>query len=87
MATSKAALPTVGEPMYATQLATFAKSTAVKLTDLRDAADKAAEACGSLELDGALRQLKALEDDLAAIEEAADKGQLVPLPGETVSHM
>lgn len=43
VACSKAALPTVGEPMYATQLANFAKSTAQKLSDLRDAADKVSQ--------------------------------------------
>ena len=40
MANSKAALPTIGDPITATQLANFAKSTASSLGDLRDAADK-----------------------------------------------
>ena len=40
VAASKAALPTVGDPIAATQLANFAKSTAQALGELRDAADK-----------------------------------------------
>ena len=40
VAASKAALPTVGDPVAATQLANFAKSTAQALGELRDAADK-----------------------------------------------
>ena len=40
MAYAKAALPTIGDPIAATQLANFAKSTAVALGELRDASDK-----------------------------------------------
>lgn len=31
-----------------------------------------------------MKKLKGLENDLKAIEKAADEGKLVPLPGETV---
>lgn len=40
VANSKAALPTIGDPITATQLANFAKSTATSLGELREAADK-----------------------------------------------
>lgn len=40
VANSKAALPTIGDPITATQLANFAKSTATSLAELREAADK-----------------------------------------------
>ncbi|XP_048581539.1 talin-like isoform X2 [Nematostella vectensis] len=82
VAFSKAALPTIDEPMYASQLGNFSKSTAASLNELRNAAEKAAEACGTLEVDSALKRLKALDDDLKAVERAAEEGELVPLPGE-----
>lgn len=83
VANSKAALPTIGDPITATQLANFAKSTASSLGDLRDAADKAAEACGTLEIDSALDAVSSLGRDLEAYEKSAEEGKLLPLPGDT----
>ena len=40
MAASKAALPTIGDPVASTQLGSFAKGTASALAELRDAANK-----------------------------------------------
>ncbi|XP_073240951.1 talin-like [Porites lutea] len=83
VANSKAALPTIGDPITATQLANFAKSTATSLGELREAADKAAEVCGTLEIDSALDTVGALGRDLEAYEKSIEEGNLLPLPGDT----
>lgn len=83
VANSKAALPTIGDSITATQLANFAKSTATSLAELREAADKAAEVCGTLEIDSALDTVGSLGHDLEAYEKSAKDGKLLPLPGET----
>ena len=62
-----------------------AKSMATALAELRAATTKAQEACGTLEIDGALDQVRAMSKALEEIKHAAASGSLVPLPGETVS--
>ena len=61
VAASKAGMPTVGEPAVALQLSNSSKTAANALNELQVAADKAAEACGSLEIDNALAAVKELE--------------------------
>ena len=82
---AKASVPTVNDQASAMSLTNAAKNLSAALGELRTAADKAQEACGSLEIDGALDQLHALENELEAIKRAAVTGQLMPLPGESVS--
>ena len=55
---SKAAVPTVQDQAAAMSLTNAAKNTAAALAELRAAAGKAQDACGSSELDGALDQVK-----------------------------
>lgn len=54
------------------------------LAELRTASGKAEEMCISLEVDAALDQLTELDRELEEYRRAADSGNLVPLPGETV---
>ena len=54
-------MPTVGDQAAALQLGNFAKATAQSLAELRTAANKALEACGSLELDSAAVSLVYME--------------------------
>ena len=46
---------------------------------------QAAEACGSLEIDEALNAVKILEEEIREMREAANNGQLRPLPNDDVS--
>ena len=46
---------------------------------------QAAEACGTLEIDSALDTVGSLGRDLEAYEKSAEDGNLLPLPGDTVS--
>lgn len=85
VSSAKAAVPTVGDQAAAMSLTNASKNLATALTELRSALSKAQEACGSLEIDGALDQVHALERDLELIRTTAQNGQLVPLPGEDVS--
>lgn len=82
---AKAAIPTVGDQAAAMSLANASKSMAAALAELRAAATKAHEACGSLEVDGAIDQIHDMEKELLEIRSAAQSGRLLPLPGETVS--
>ena len=45
---------------------------------------KAAEVCGSLEIDSAIDTVRALSRDLAEAKKEAKEGRLLPLPGESV---
>ena len=47
---------------------------------------QAQEACGVLEIDGALDQIYKLDTELVEVRRSANEGQLRPLPGETVSY-
>ncbi|XP_066931569.1 talin-2-like isoform X1 [Clytia hemisphaerica] len=82
VANSKAAVPTVADNAAALQLTKSGKNTQVALDELRSAADKAAEACGSLEIDEALNAVKILEEEIREMREAANHGQLRPLPND-----
>ena len=46
---------------------------------------QAAEVCGTLEIDSALDTVGALGRDLEAYEKSIEEGNLLPLPGDTVS--
>uniref|UniRef100_A0A7M5V5A6 Talin n=1 Tax=Clytia hemisphaerica TaxID=252671 RepID=A0A7M5V5A6_9CNID len=82
VANSKAAVPTVGDNAVALQLSNSSKNTQNALNELRIAAEKAAEACGSLEIDNALAAVKALEQQLGEMRVAADEGRLRPFPDD-----
>ena len=84
VAAAKAAVPTVGDQASALQLGNFAKATAAALAELRAAAIKAQEVCGSLEIDSAIDIIKTLAKELVEAKREANQGQLFPLPGQTV---
>eukprot|EP00117_Sycon_ciliatum_P001215 scpid5059/ scgid6971/ Talin-1 len=84
IAASKAAVPTVGDQAAALQLGNFAKTTARALADLRSAANKALEACGSLELDSAADTIRELIKDVDTCMRVAKEEELMSLPGETL---
>ncbi|CAI8034388.1 Talin-1 [Geodia barretti] len=84
VAAAKAAVPTVGDQAAALQLGNFAKATASALAELRAASTKAADVCGSLEIDSAIDTVKGLSMELAEAKREAHQGKLVPLPGESV---
>jgi talin len=75
VAAAKAAVPTVGDQAAALQLGNFAKATALALAELRAASTKAAEVCGSLEIDSAIATVKELSKDMAAYKVEANKGR------------
>ncbi|XP_070547100.1 talin-1-like isoform X3 [Ptychodera flava] len=81
---TKAAVPTIGDQASALQLGNNAKQLATILSELRTAANKAQEACGSLELDSALDTIRALDNELGEIKKSSQEGKLLPLPGETL---
>ncbi|XP_064644929.1 talin-1-like isoform X17 [Lineus longissimus] len=83
IASAKAAAPTVGDQATALSLTNSTKNLSAALAELRTACSKAQEACGSLELDGALGQIEELEKELDEILASADSKNLLPLPGET----
>ena len=56
------------------------------MQELRAAAEKAKETCGSLEIDGAIDQVHTLRRELEEIRKTATMGRLVPLPGETAEN-
>ena len=56
------------------------------MQELRAAAEKAQETCGSLEIDGAIDQVHTLRRELEEIRKTATMGRLVPLPGETAEN-
>ena len=58
---------------------------AAALAELRAVTSRAQNACGSLEIDGALDQVKNLERELDEVKKTAARGELYPLPGESVS--
>lgn len=84
VAAAKAAVPTVGDQAAALQLGNFAKATANALAELRAASAKAADVCGSLEIESAIDTVKGLSRELAEAKREAHLGKLVPLPGESV---
>ena len=73
MAAAKAAVPTVGDQAAALQLGNFAKATAIALAELRAASAKAAEVCGSLEIDSAIATVKDLSKDMSGYKQDQQK--------------
>ncbi|XP_078077806.1 talin-1 isoform X1 [Mustelus asterias] len=84
VAAARATVPTIGDQASAMQLNQCAKNLANTLQELRAAAQKAQEACGPLEIDSALNQIRTLEKDLQEAKANAAEGKLRPLPGETL---
>ncbi|XP_052693138.1 talin-2-like isoform X2 [Crassostrea angulata] len=81
---ANAAAPTVGDQAGSMNMNQAVKTMTTALTELRTASGKAEEMCISLEVDAALDQLTKLDRELEEYRRAADSGNLVPLPGETV---
>ncbi|XP_013386332.1 talin-1 isoform X1 [Lingula anatina] len=81
---AKAATPTVSDQATALSLTNATKNMSAALAELRTAAAKAQEACGTLEIDGALAHINDLERELEEIEQTCQAGKLLPLPGETM---
>ena len=75
VAAAKAAVPTVGDQAAALQLGNFAKATAMALAELRAASGKAAEVCGSLEIDSAIATVKELSKEMSGYKLEASKGK------------
>ncbi|XP_051888575.1 talin-1 [Pristis pectinata] len=84
VAAAKSTVPTIGDQASAMQLNQCAKNLANTLQELRAAAQKAQDACGPLEIDSALNQIRTLEKDLQEAKANAAEGKLRPLPGETL---
>ena len=80
-----AAAPTVGDQAASINLNQALKTMTTALAELRTASGKAEEMCISLEVDAALDQLSGFDKDLEEYRRAVDHGNLVPLPGDTVS--
>lgn len=81
---ANAAAPTVGDQAASMNMNQAVKTMTTALAELRTASGKAEEMCISLEVDAALDQLTELDRELEEYRRAADNGNLVPLPGETV---
>ncbi|XP_048472606.1 talin-1 [Rhincodon typus] len=84
VAAARATVPTIGDQASAMQLSQCAKNLANTLQELRAAAQKAQDACGPLEIDSSLNQIRTLEKDLQEAKANAAEGKLRPLPGETL---
>eukprot|EP00105_Crassostrea_gigas_P007281 XP_011421472.1 PREDICTED: talin-2-like isoform X1 [Crassostrea gigas] len=84
VSTANAAAPTVGDHAASMNMNQAVKTMTTALAELRTASGKAEEMCISLEVDAALDQLTELDRELEEYRRAADGGNLVPLPGETV---
>ncbi|XP_069780289.1 talin-1 [Narcine bancroftii] len=84
VAAARSTVPTIGDQASAMQLNQCAKNLANTLQELRAAAQKAQDACGPLEIDSALNQIRSLEKDLQEAKANAAEGKLRPLPGETL---
>ncbi|KAK7491087.1 hypothetical protein BaRGS_00017651, partial [Batillaria attramentaria] len=83
IASSNAAAPNVADQASVLNLHSSVKAMAAAVSELRTAAVKAQEACGSLELESALDHLDGLNQELNDTKQAALTGRLRPLPGET----
>ncbi|XP_076439084.1 talin-1-like isoform X2 [Babylonia areolata] len=83
IAASNAAAPTVGDQASVLNLHNSVKAMSAAISELRTAAAKAQEACGSLELESAIDQLGGLDRELDDTKQSALAGRLCPLPGET----
>lgn len=85
MQSARAVLPTVSDQASALQLSTSSQQLGAALGDLRSALYRAREVCSGLELDSAAELIRSLKLELEAFQRAADRAELRPLPGETVS--
>ncbi|KAA0703636.1 Talin-1 [Triplophysa tibetana] len=81
---TKATVPTISDQASAMQLSQCAKNLASALAELRNAAQKAQDTCGPLEIDNALTVVRGLEKDMQEAKASAAQGKLKPLPGETM---
>lgn len=81
-------IPTVTDQSAALQLSGASTALSSALNELRSAADRAREACGSvLELDAATDIVTSLREEIIQIQHTVERGQLRPLPGDIVSHV
>ncbi len=71
---------------FAAVVVCFSWRVALLVQELREAAAKAQETCGSLEIDGAIDQVHGLQRELEELRKTASMGQLVPLPGQTAEN-
>jgi len=85
LSSAKAAVPTVGDQSAALSLSNASKNLATALAELRGTALKAQDACVSMEIDVALEQVRALEQELVETRRTAAAGRLVPLPGDNAN--
>jgi talin len=82
---ARAVLPTVSDQASALQLTTSSQQLGTALGDLRSSLNRAREVCTGLELDSASELIRSLQAELEAFQRAAERAELRPLPGETVS--
>lgn len=86
VSSSRSVLPTVTDQASAMTLSSASTSFSSALSELRSAADRAKEACGSvLELDAATDIVTTLREETYHLQQAIERGQLRPLPGDIVS--
>lgn len=86
VSSSRSVLPTVTDQASAMTLSSASTSFSSALSELRSAADRAKEACGSvLELDAATDIVTTLWEETYHLQQAIERGQLRPLPGDIVS--
>ena len=79
---SKANIPTISDQACAMSLNNASRNLQAALAELRAAAGKAQEACGQLDIDSALEQVRGLENELYDCRQSAAAGNLLPLPGD-----
>ena len=79
---SKANIPTISDQACAMSLNNAARNLQQALAELRAAAGKAQEASGQLDIESALEQVRALENELYDQRQAAVSGNLHPFPGD-----
>lgn len=82
---ARAVLPTVSDQSSALQLNTSSQQLGAALDDLRTALNRARGVCTGLELDSASELIRSLQVELEAFQRSAERAELRPLPGETVS--
>ena len=79
---SKANIPTINDQACAMSLNNAARNLQQALAELRAAAGKAQEASGQLDIESALEQVRALENEMYDHRQAALNGNLHPFPGD-----
>ena len=81
---SKAVLPTIADEIKAIQLRNCANHLEAALSDLRSILGEAQEVCGSFEAEAMVESIRALDNELVDVKNAALACTLRPLPGEIV---